>query len=88
MGPDVENERTMKPDSAASALDDGLAVFPVPSFLRSPAQVQADAVRAWMATPEGKAALEKSLLDAKASIRELDAARVIPWQDLQEPMTI
>ena len=74
--------------SGTSALDDGLAVFPVPAFLRSPAQVQADAVRAWMATPEGKAALEESLLDAKASIRELDAARVIPWQDLQEPMTI
>jgi len=45
-------------------------------------------VRAWMATPEGKAALEKSLLDASASIRELDAARVIPWQDLQEPFNI
>lgn len=75
-------------DGAASALDDGLAVFPVPSFLRSPAQVQADAVRAWMATPEGKAELEKAGMDAKASIRELDAARIIPWQDLQEPFTI
>jgi len=74
--------------SGTSALDDGLAVFPVPTFLRSPAQVRADAVRAWMATPEGKSALEKSLLGAKASIRELDAARVIPWQDLQEPFTI
>lgn len=74
--------------SGTSVLDDGLAVFPVPSFLRSPAQVQADAVRVWMATPEGKAAIEKSLLDASASIRELDAARVIPWQDLQEPFTI
>lgn len=74
--------------SGASALDDGLAVFSVPSLLRSQAQVQADAMRAWMATPEGRATLENALLDAKASIRELDAARVIPWQDLQEPMTI
>ena len=77
-----------KADGAESASADGLAVVPLPSFLRSPAQVQADAVRAWMATPEGKAALERSLLDASASIRELDAARVIPWQDLQEPFTI
>jgi hypothetical protein len=74
--------------SGTSALSDGLAVFPVPTFLRSPAQVQADAVRAWMATPEGKAALEKAMMNADASIRELDAARVIPWQDLQEPFTI
>ena len=83
----TENE-TPKADGAESLSTDGLAVFPLPSFLRSPAQVQADAVRAWMATPEGKAALERSLLDASASIRELDAARVIPWQDLQEPFTI
>jgi len=32
--------------SGTSALDDGLAVFPVPAFLRSPAQVQADAMLA------------------------------------------
>jgi hypothetical protein len=83
-----DHDAKTKVDGAESLSTDGLAVFPVPSFLRSPAQVQADAVRAWMATPEGKAALEKSLLDAKASIRELDAARVIPWQDLQEPFTI
>jgi len=75
-------------DCGQSALTDGLAVFPVPTVLRSPAQVQADAVRAWMATPEGKAELEKAGMDAKASIRELEAARVIPWQDLQEPFTI
>ena len=84
-------ENTPKVDgtsSGTSGLDDGLAVFPIPACLRSPAQVQADAVRAWMATPEGKAVLEKSLLDAKASICELDAARFIPWQDLQEPFTI
>ena len=74
--------------SGTSVLDDGLAVFPVPSCLRSPAQVQADAVRAWLATPEGKAELEKAGMDARASIRELEAARVIPWQDLQEPFTI
>ena len=83
-----DHDAKPNPDVAESASTDGLAVFPVPSFLRSPAQVQADAVRAWMATPEGKAALERSLLDAKASIRELDAARVIHWQDLQEPFTI
>ena len=77
-----------KTDGAESASTDGLAVFPVPSFLRSPAQVQADAVRAWMNSPEGKAELEKAGMDAKASIRELEAARVIPWQDLQEPFTI
>lgn len=71
-----------------SVLTDGLAVFPVPARLRSPAQVQADAIRAWMVTPEGKAALEKAGMDARASIRELEAARVIPWQDLQEPFTI
>ena len=34
MGPDVESERTTKPERAASALDDGLAVFPLPHFLR------------------------------------------------------
>ena len=83
-----DHDATTKADGAESASTAGLAVFPVPSFLRSPAQVQADAVRAWMATPEGKAALEKALLDASASIRELDAARVIPWHDLQEPFTI
>ena len=86
------NDETQTPSTtpagAASALSAGLAVFPVPTFLRSPAQVQADAVRAWMATPEGKAELEKAGMDAKASIRELEAARVIPWQDLQEPFTI
>jgi hypothetical protein len=83
----TDNAKT-KADGAESASTDGLAVFPVPTFLRSPAQVQADAVRAWMATPEGKAELEKAGMDAKASIRELEAARVIPWQDLQEPFTI
>lgn len=41
--------------SGTSALDDGLAVFPVPAFLRSPAQVQADAMLATftMHTPSG-----------------------------------
>ncbi|MFH2082037.1 MAG: hypothetical protein ABIK08_11200 [Pseudomonadota bacterium] len=76
------------PAGAASELSAGLAVFPVPPCLRSPAQVQADAVHAWMATPEGRAELEKAGMDAKASIRELEAARVIPWQALQEPFTI
>lgn len=85
---DQTQQAAATPTGAASALDDGLAVFPVPSFLRSPAQVQADAVRAWIATPEGKAELEKAGMDAKASIRELEAARIIPWQDLQEPFTI
>ena len=83
-----DHDSKTKAHGAEAASTDGLAVFPIPSFLRSPAQVQADAVRAWMATPEGKAALEKSLLDASASIRELDAARVIPWHDLQEPFNI
>ena len=32
--------------SGTSALNDGLAVFPVPAFLRSPAQVRADAMLA------------------------------------------
>ena len=81
-------EPQTKPDGGASVSTGGLAVFPIPSCLRSPAQVQADAMRAWMATPEGKAALEKAGMDAKASIRELEAARIIPWQDLQEPFTI
>jgi len=41
--------------SGTSALDDGLAVFPVPAFLRSPAQVHADAMLATftMHTPSG-----------------------------------
>jgi hypothetical protein len=82
--PQDANEGTM----GAIASTAGLAVFPLPSCLRSPAQVQADAVRAWIATPEGKAELEKAGMDAGASIRELEAARVIPWQYLQEPFTI
>ncbi|MDP1611154.1 MAG: hypothetical protein Q8M11_08840 [Sulfuritalea sp.] len=86
------NDQTQTPSTtpagAASELSAGLAVFPIPSCLRSPAQVQADAIRAWVATPEGKAELEKAGMDAKSSIRELEAARVIPWQDLQEPFTI
>lgn len=42
-------------DGAASVLDDGLAVFPVPAFLRSPENVQADAMLAkfTMHTPSG-----------------------------------
>ena len=85
---DQNTTASTTPTGAASVLDGGLAVIPMPPCLRSPAQVQADVVRAWMATPEGKAALEKAGMDAKASIRELDAARIIPWQDLQEPFTI
>ena len=41
-----DHDAKPKPDGAESASTDGLAVFPVPAFLRSPAQVQADAMLA------------------------------------------
>lgn len=46
------------------------------------------ALRAWMNSPEGRAELEQALRDADASVRALEAARVLTWQQLQEPMTI
>lgn len=45
-------------------------------------------LRAWMNSPEGRAELEQALRDAAASVQALEAARVLTWQQLQEPMTI
>lgn len=58
-----------------------------PACPRSPARVQAEAARKWLATPEGMEAIKEAGLAADATILELDAARVIPWQALQEPFT-
>lgn len=79
--------KTGSPPEATPAMVFARRVVGATTKLREAEQTVA-ALRAWMDSPEGRAELEQALRDADTSVRQLEAARVLTWQQLQEPMTI